>query len=254
MNNFKKFTEKLKEHAIYNIDLSQFDNYFDNIKNDIETLKNFSNEMSNLKQLFSNLNVDDIIIKKIDETYYKVSFYSNIHFLISSIMSFYNEILMKNEKLIDKINNDFYNGSTLQLDFEIDVEPNNFNKMHFPINLPTNLKNIGIGKKIFLATINKIGYTIFSKYDSSIDANIIIYSIVNKSNDFYSFIKDEHIITFSSKMKISEIKNILLKWIKLTDYDNLILDKDFYDKNKDFILSDTILNNLYDDFYNKYNL
>ena len=49
---YKKFTEELKEHAIYDLDLSNFDNYFSDIHNDIKTLENFTNEINRLKKIF----------------------------------------------------------------------------------------------------------------------------------------------------------------------------------------------------------
>jgi len=252
MNDFKNFTEKLKEHAVYDLDLSQFDDYFSDIKHDIKTLKNFSREMNILKDFFKDINVADIHLIKIDEENYQLDFGHKIQSQITSLKSYYAEIDRKNSILIEKINNDFYNGSTLRLDFEIEIESNNFNKMHFPINLPTNLKNISLGKKIFIRTIEKIGFTIFSSEDISIDAKLTIYSIVKNEKSLFSFIKDKNIITFSSLLNFNDIIKILFMWLELTEYDNLILDEDFFNVYKEKIKKNKKINSIYDIFFKKY--
>ena len=59
-------------------------------------------------------------------------------------------------------------------------------------------------------------------------------------------------MSFASSMNLNDIKKELIIWLNIIDYDNLILDKDFYEKYKKQIKLDDILSKLYDEFFNKY--
>ena len=48
--------------------------------------------------------------------------------------------------MFDKINSTF-SGELMNLEYDIQIDRHNYNKLHFPIDLPNFLKNIGLGKK-----------------------------------------------------------------------------------------------------------
>lgn len=250
MKTFKKFNEMLKEHALYSNDLSHFDDYFSEIKNSLKTFKNFDTEIKNLTNLLKNIKKEDIRIddeKYDDDENYEIKFNININSLIFSIEEFYNAIRSENENLSNKIDLDYYNGNKFRLRFDIEIERNNFNKFHFPIDLPNFLKNIGLGKKIIFKSLDTFKYCLFTQQEDSTDLKIVINSITN-SNDYFSFQKDMNIIIFTDDFNI--IKNTLEDWFNI-DYENYTLDKDFHFKYKEEIKNDSFLSKLYEKYENK---
>jgi len=244
MKTFENFNKMLKEHALYSNDLSHFDDYFLEIKNSLKTLKNFDTEIKNLTLMLKNINEAIIRIDNLryeDEENYEIKFDININSLIFSIVQLYDAIKIENPELAYKIDSDYYNGNKFRLNFEVEIERDNFNKFHFPIDLPKFLKNIGLGKKIIHKSIDTFKYCFFTKEDDSIDLKVVINSISN-SNNYFSFQKDSNILIFVDDFNI--IKNILEKWFKL-GYDEYTLDKDFHNKYKDEIEKDQFLSNIY---------
>ena len=251
---FKDFTNKLKEHAVYDLDLSEFDNYLLDINDSIKTLKNFDDEINRLKDLLTQIDIDDIYIngaKYKDGENFELDFSLKTNALIDSIKEYYKQIKKNNEYVYFKINLDYFDGEELNLNFDIEIEKDRYNKFHFPINLPKFLKNIGLGKKIVLKTINTLKYCLFTKIDDSNDLKFVVASIRNKNHDYFTFEKDSNILIFDDDFKT--ISETLPDWINnYSDY--IVLDKDFYKKYKNDITQNTYLNELYEKFLNKHNI
>jgi hypothetical protein len=250
---FKNFTNKLKEHAVYDLDLSEYDNYLLDINNSIKTLKNFDVELNRLKDLLTQINIDDIYIsgaKYKDGENFELDFSIKVNTLIESIKEYYKQIKKNNKETYSKINIDYFDGEELNLNFDIEIEKERFNKFHFPINLPNFLKNIGLGKKIVLKAIIEFEYCLFNKIDDSTDLKFVVDSIRNKEINYFSFEKDSNILIFNDNYET--ILKILPKWLK--DYSEyFVLDKDFY-KNIKMKSSKMFLHEIYNDFFNKYNI
>ena len=226
---------------------SHFDDYFSEIKDSIKTLKNFDTEIKNLINLLKNINKNDIRLdngKYNDGENFGIKFNININSLIFSIEELYDAIKIENSELAYKINSDYYNGNELRLKFDIEIERNNFNKFHFPIDLPNFLKNIGLGKKIILKSIDLFKYCLFTQQEDSTDLKIVINSITN-SNEYFSFQKDMNIIIFSDDF--NTIKIVLEDWFNI-GYENYTLDKDFHIKYKEEIKNDTFLSKIYEKY------
>jgi len=250
---YKDFTDMLKEHAVYDLDLSVFDTYLSQISNDIETLKNFDIEINRLIDLFSNIDKDNIYLNDNykDGKNFNIDFDIRINSLIDAIKGYYRNIMENNDDIYNKINNEYFSGRELHLRFDIEIENDRFNKFHFPVDLPIFLKNIGLGKKIIMKTVDKFNYCLFTKTDDSIDLKIAIESFRNRNHDYFSFEMNSDLLLFSDNFDI--ISDTLKKWIK-NDSDYICLDKDFYKKYKDKINNDEFLNNLYNNFSKKFNI
>jgi len=247
---FKNFTNKIiNEHAVYGLDLSDFDSYFSEIEDDLKTLKNFNKEMVHLKELFTDIDINSIRLSKIDDENFYITYNAKINALIFAINEFYHEIEDNNDNIFDKINNDYFNSGVLKFDFSIWIEKERFNKFHFTDYIPSFFKKIGLGKKIILRCIDKFSYCLFTKTDDSIDLKIAIESIRNKETNFFSFEKDGCILIFKDDFEI--IKETLTKWIE-KEPTYFVLDKDFYKKYKNEIENDDFLNKLYLHFSKKY--
>lgn len=243
MKTFEIFTKILHEYTLYDDNLSYYDTYLQNIRNSKETLKNFNIEIEKLKTLLTNISLDDIDLdnrKYKDNENYVIYFGTNINILITSLRIFYNEIYKNNENLAEKINSIYFNGEELNLEFDIEIERNNFNKLHFPIDLPHFLKKIGLGKKILMKSINIFNYCLFNVEDS-FELRMAVDSLT-KMDNYYSFIKDETLIVFKDDFEI--IKKTLKLWFN-DNYEKYILDKDFHLKYIDKINNDKFLKKIY---------
>lgn len=248
MKTFKKFSKSLKEHALYKGDISYYDTYFEQIPDSKKTLKNFTVEIDKLKKMLSKINVDTILLdnsKYKDDKNYIIKFGINIDILIFSIKNFYNEIKDKNKLLFDKINDTLFFGEIMNLDFDVQIEKNNFNKFHFPIDLPAFLKNIGIGKKIIMKSLNEFNYCLFT-YNDSFELKLSVHSI-SEDSKYFSFVKGKNILIFYDNFDI--VKNILKQWFKLVYNEKCLLDEDFYVRYKEKIKDDDFLREI----YKKYN-
>lgn len=241
---FKDFTKKLNELALSDEDYSRFDTYIDEISNDKKTLKNVDNELILLKNKLININYSNICFsnqKYNDNENYEIIFENNIDELIFSVNKLINVIKNKNNKLYKKISNLYFDGH-INFSFDVQIDRNNFNKFHFPIELPSFLRNIGLGKKIILKSIQEFDYLLFmDKYDSY-DLRFSIDSLI-KRIDIFSFMKDKNLMIFKDEFNI--IKEKLKEWFDSYPYENYSLDVDFFKKYKDEIIKNSFLNELY---------
>lgn len=240
---YKDFENKLNELGVYADGISRFDNYLTDIQNDKKTLKNFSKEINILKEKISNIDISDILIADYykDNENYEIEFTNKIGILLTSLKKYIRYIEENNEKLYDYIVLNYFNDNYLNFRFDVQIERNDFNKFHFPLSLPPFMKNLGLGKKIVLASVLKFDYCLF-RYSDSDELKMVVDSLVRRC-DIFSFMKDKEVMIFKDDFNI--INNILKDW--LVDYNDVILDKDFLDKYKDEIIKDEFLKNLYKD-------
>jgi len=246
MKTFEKFTNNLREMSLYQgEDLSYYDNYLDEIKDSKKTLKRFTEEINKIKILLTNINLSNIELnnsKYKDNINYIINFGKNIDPLIFTLINFYKEIKMKNELLYKKLNDNYFNGEEMNISFDVEINRDNFNKFHFPFDLPIFFKNIGLGKKIILKSILDFNFCLFTKKDDSFELKITVDSIT-ENNNYFSFMKDSNILIFVDNFEL--IKNKLNDWFK-QGYENYILNKDFHIKYKEEIENDDFLNKIYE--------
>lgn len=241
---FKRYSNFLKEHALFNNDYDRYDNYFNDILDSKKTLQNINTEINLLIDLFKNL--DDKKIKFNNNKYrdnenFEIKFSNEINYLIPPLIGLFDEAEEKNIDLYNKIKNLYFSNNEPNLSFDIQINRNNFNKFHFPIDLPPFLKNIGLGKKIIRSAVNKFDFLLFSKEEDSYELKLTVHSIT-QMNDLFSFMKDYNLMIIKDDFDI--VKNILMKWFDFK-YTNSSLDKDFLTKYGDKILNDDFLSKLY---------
>lgn len=196
-----------------------------------------------MKEKISNIDISDILIADYykDNENYEIEFTNKIGILLTSLKKYIRYIEENNEKLYDYIVLNYFNDNYLNFRFDVQIERNDFNKFHFPLSLPPFMKNLGLGKKIVLASVLKFDYCLF-RYSDSDELKMVVDSLVRRC-DIFSFMKDKEVMIFKDDFNI--INNILKDW--LVDYNDVILDKDFLDKYKDEIIKDEFLKNLYKD-------
>jgi hypothetical protein len=251
MKTFKEFSKKLNELALSEEDYSRFDVYFNDIKDNKKTLKNLNYEINNLKVKLSDISIDDIRFgpdKYRDGVNYEVLFNTDINVLFFSIRDFILKIQEVNPILYKKIIEDYFNFLELNFSYDVEIVKNNYNKFHFPIELPIPFRNIGLGKKIVIATLNKFDFLSFNSVEDSDELKYVVHSLINRS-DIYSFMKDNQIIIFKDNFDL--IINTLKNYYQ--NYNNYSLDIDFYEKYVYKIKEIDFLFNMYKNknFYKK---
>jgi len=211
---FKRYSNFLKEHALFDNDYDRYDNYLTEINDIKKTLKNINLEIKLLVDLLKDVAFKDIRFnntKYRDNKNYEIKFPREISTLIFPLMELLDEIELKNQDLYNKICNIYFNGQNVNLSFDIQLDRDNFNKFHFPIDLPPFLKNIGLGKKIIRSAVEKFNYLLFMKEDS-LELKLVVDSIT-KMNDIFSFMKDYNILVI--KDDFSLVRNKLVEWFNL---------------------------------------
>lgn len=237
--NLLKYQDYLNEMAISDEEIAKHDTFIRNITDIKNNIKELNINIDNLKTIITN---DIIRLKKEDEDdskiYYKIIYPKKAY----NIFIDFQDILVQSEDIDNELYRKYFNiiypnGEEIDLDTEIEIEKNNFNRIHIPIGLPKIIQGIGIGKKIYLTLINKLKYISTTKLDRSLDA-IFIWDSLRKDNTIYSFIKKEQMLCIDINYDYDSIIDLLLEFFKYeiedlkNDINNHqhIIDSDFKEK------------------------
>ena len=246
--NILNYTEYLKEQAISNEDIEKHDTFIRNIGDIKNNISIINEDIIKLQTILTN---NDYRIKSVNETDNK-TFYKIIYPKESyNIFTNFQDLLMTAEETDYELYHNYLkiiypDDNQINLDTEIEIEINNFNRIHIPIGLPKICKGIGIGKKIYKLFIGKINFISTNKFDRSLDS-IFVWDSLRKDTDIYSFILNEQMICFSTNLDFETIKNILLDFYKYELEDlkmeiinnQHIIDSDFREKYfKDILNTD----------------
>ena len=229
------FKDKINEHALYFNDLSRFDNYLDDIKDDKITLKNLLDEMNKFKELILEFNHRSIfkikLIEDDDHLIGTIKYNNRIESIINKLVELLD--IIENVKIQNEAFRIVY-GSEDEMDFhpEIQIDKKFFNRIHIISELPYSLRNIGLGKILYKNIIEKVGW-LSSNYDSSINSKFV-WDSLSKDEELYTCLKDQSIICFDSKLDINIIENIVRKW--LNDSKDYVIDSDMMKKYPDFTI------------------
>jgi len=243
---FKKYSKFIKEHALFQGDFDRYDNYLTEINDVKKTLKNIDSEIKMLISLFKEININEIRFdnsKYKDKENYEVKFNRDIILSIPPLEIFIDDIKNNNFELYNKICNLYFASNEPNFHFDVQIETNNFNKFHFPIDLPPIFKNLGLGKKIILSAIQNFEYLLFVKSEDSLELKLSVDSIT-KMNDVFSFMKDGVVLIMKDDFNL--ISNVLIDFYD--SYENLTIDKDFLEKYKNDIIDHNFLSKLYKDY------
>ena len=246
--NLKNYNEYLKEMAISDEELSKYDTFLRNIG---DLKKNSQILLEDIDKIRSYLSNYDIRLKKETEidnkTYYTVIYPKEV----MNYFTYFKDILVDAEEKDNEIYKKYFNiifpdNNEIYLDTEIEIEKNNFNRIHIPIGLPKVCKGVGVGKKIYLTVIKKTNYISTNKLDRNLDS-IFVWDSLRKEKLLYSFLRKEQMLCFNIDCDFNYIKTILLDYFKyeIEDVKNNInnhqhiIDTDFREKYfKDILNSD----------------
>lgn len=228
---FKKYSQRLNEMGIYN-NVDRFDTYLNDINDSKKFLKSFTNEINNLKEIISNLDMNDIHFinfYKNDENFDVRFKDKNLRDFFMNFIHFMDNIKIKNDEIYDFIINKYFNGdSDFTFNFHIQIDRDNWNKFHFPIDLPEFMKGFGLGKKIIQAALKKFDYLLFSDFNDSLELKLSIDKLT-KRKDIFTFIK-KHFILLIDGSKSELVKEIIPRW---KNGDEIIMDEDFIEQYGD---------------------
>lgn len=229
----KIFTYKdmIREMSIAKKEFKRFQN-LSKITNSKELLKKTNIELNKIKDLLINIKYEEIKLNKVpyydkNKNTYNIEWNTKIDLKFSALKSAFSNLEENNDDVFQKMK---IETSRYILNYlELDIETNNFNSIHFPIDLPDYYKNIGLGVKIFRKAIEKFGY-ISSILDgpnqASFDAKLLLHHFL-KSDDVYSVTKNNSGVLFISKnINIEKVIELINKYIDGVDKNNYSIDKD----------------------------
>ena len=175
-----KYIDFIAEKALFKEYCDRYDNYLDEIEDSKKTLKNFESDIkfiiSELKEIdYTKITFSNSKYK--DNENFEIVFPMNINFRITPFINYIREIEDRNNDLYYKILNIYFNGYEPNFSFDVEIERNYFNKFHFPIDLPIIFRNLGLGKKIIKAAVNKFEYLLFTKEDDLFELKTTVHSI-----------------------------------------------------------------------------
>lgn len=158
----------------------------DDITNNVSYLSNFKeyNDIKNIKKKLMDLKWEDIKYKKKNLLYFPI---------------FPNNLIKDIDKFFPELNK-----------ICIMIDDKDFNRIHFPIALPDNLKNIKLGYKFYRSIIKEVNY-ISSDKNASHDAHKLWYFLL-QDEDLFSMIalNEERILVIDkniNKSKVIKIRN-----------------------------------------------
>lgn len=168
----KKYEDYLRERAIYDEEMENFNNLLSNItdykkvskyiQDKIIELRNHLTEINKVK--YNKIKTDDNI------SYTKISRYNaDADHVIREFINLLAEA--EETEVYDNYFSSIYPDKN-DIDFypEIDIEIKNLNRIHIPIGLPYIIKGCGLGKKIYKQLIYDLGYLSTTKLDRTMDS------------------------------------------------------------------------------------
>lgn len=229
--NYNKFAQKLYEQALNKNIINKFNNYL----NDIDSLDyNIRNEIKILKTYLIDIDYNEIFVgkqKNIDnKNIFKIS---NFGKKITAQINLINNAItyIENEKIKEDLI-DFFEENYIDSYIEIEIEPDNFNRIHIPNGLPSHFQGIGLSTKIYKAIMKKINY--ISSDDSSGYLNYaskFIWEKLAYDVDCYTNLSNRKILSFNTNCSKSIIKNILNEFIKTSNTKDIIIDPEIINLN-----------------------
>ena len=231
---YDEFKKRILEHALYVDDLSRFDNYLTHISDKKLILNDLKEEMTKFKEMISHFNSQSVFILKFEknDNYHicKVKYNDKMDIIITKIKDLLENI--KDQETLLKANRIVY-GAEYEMNFHIliELEHENFNRIHIADDLPYSLRDLGLGKMLYKNIIKKFGW-ISSNSQTATEDSKFVWDSLRKDLDLYTCIKDQSIISLDSKLDKNILENILRKWIKNSQ--EYVLDSDMLKKYPDF--------------------
>jgi hypothetical protein len=182
-----------------------------------EILKEFNSDIKVIVENCKDLYYDDIEYKIEDdicEIYYNLK--------ISSLLIGFNyKWKSAGEDITDRLSETFHPF------LEIEINDKLLNKIDIMNNLPTFMKNIGLGKKIYKKLIKDFNYiSSYNGYDPSIDSSMVWNSLL-KDEELFIFTNDDNIIAFWNEVSYENIVETLIEFYKNSgniEFDDTFLD------------------------------
>jgi hypothetical protein len=110
-------------------------------------------------------------------------------------------------ELIEIYNKDLENEMDLNLVFEISLNKSNLNLIDIPDGLPVNLRNLGLGYKLYKLVIEKNGFITSNRFCNDNAKNIWYYLMLDR--DLYCYTSYVNSGVIDKKLNNKEIKKIL---------------------------------------------
>lgn len=224
----RTYKDMIKEMSLIDKELKKFDN-LEKITDSKLLLKKINKKLEDIKELFKNITPEEVILSKLpyhdkNKNSYRIKWSTKLDISLTRL-----------ENILSKIeDNDVYEKLKLEtrkliVDYlEIDIETNNFNSIHFILDLPEFYKNIGLGIKVFLSAINKFNYissVVAGPEQASFEAKMV-FDHLFRNDEVYTVTKyNSGLLFISKKMNIDDIKTLVEKYLHNVNKEDYAVDK-----------------------------
>lgn len=226
---YQSFNEK---KTIHDCDMNSV--FISDTKKLKENIKNLEKEIFDLKTIVTNEDGSECIeltdgFEENGKIIFSVSLAGNAARILENIKQY---LKVGNQEVKKKYTSVIFpDGEERNFSTDVYIEKKNFNRIHIRSGIPTILRGIGFGKKVYKEIIKKYHYVSTNKLDRTLDA-INVWDSLRKDTDLYSFISMyDRMLCIDHEMDYDFVMNILFEFFK---YDMEKAKKG--EKNDDYVL------------------
>lgn len=221
------YKDMVREMSLFDKEIMKFNN-LKKITDSKVLLKKLNKKLQYVKKMLVNLPFEEINFHLTEKTnnrkIYIIFWDIKIDASLSRIKYFLRR--MKDEDVEIKLKLETQN---LIIDnLEVQIETDNFNSIHFPVELPDFYKNIGLGLKIFLKATNEFGHIsslIASSQQASFEAKMVFEHLL-RNDEVYTITKNNSGLLFISKnVNFTDIEKLVKEYLDGVDKQDYAIDK-----------------------------
>lgn len=228
ITNIKEFKELLNEMALNDEQRSKIERFIDS-NNSVQLEKELQNKIKEVQELIKNINYTDIKININKNNIYYIILPNQIEEKILFISQLCEKIDILNKNEYYKIK--YYSHAGYDHILYFTVKSTLMNKLDISSSLPTYIRGLHLGKKIYKKIIEEMGYISshfnkISKHRKPKLASSKVWLSLSKDKDLYFFVNGNDFLIFSKDNMLYDMLNILyLFYDKI--YGTYELDNDF---------------------------
>ena len=189
-------------------------------------LEKINLKITELKEKFQNIEIDDIILNinkrnEYNKDFIEIRYKRHIQSKINSLFYIFEEI-----EYDEKITSKFFPDGEMNFNIQIDISFDNYNQIDIMESLPFFIKGLGLGKKIIERIINNYNFISLQNNTNPSKEIKMVFLSLSKNKNYYTFVNEyEDILIYNKNVDFNIIRNFLKNSSKY------IIDKDF---KKDF--------------------
>jgi hypothetical protein len=218
---------------------NNFDFYLNGIVDEKKQLQIIKRKKEELDEMIKEMTWQDLVVEKLNKNgnsnNYEINFNKKIAGRIEEIKNLY-ETFNHLEDVGQEI---LFQGEQLSMDCSVQVGTLNNRIDISGDGIPRSIRGLGLGCKIYRAILEKEDYLTSSDHNLSSHGKML-WNSLRRSDLFYTFYHRTRAFCFSSDKEPKEIIQILIDNISPENFNQMLWDNDFVEKNRSLILNSSL--------------